>query len=532
MDVREESLRRWQLERRTFERQINEHEQTIESLRKANQVLEDAVMEEKQTTTTDSLEGKSLRASQRSKLKQPLDLVIEEPIGSIESQQITKGSRPSTASRPPTSTKSQKDILLVYEESIQRLIEYNDARRNVLNILKEKKETQQSRDDAARRMNALEMQKLRQSLSVRESISDVSKSLRVINEKMQVENRTIEEIERLQKLKDRATRKLKALRQQEVKEEFLDHDTQQELIDLEELIEDLNSHISFQDSELASAREEISMMKKHSHTNDVSPIDDITEALSQQLHPADHQTAQAFIRKCVEDVSRLRAREQELLSRVHEISGTVEEKNASIDQLESGLIAARKEFDRRLDLQQQDCALLTTQLQQKVAELTAEKQQLETMQLSSSLSENQSRPSLRDDEWQKLIVGSQKKDEYIVDLEKHVVFYKSKAKQMQVQLQQLIRDSSGANNNDESSHEDTRQLQRRIQQLEEANDALIKDLATAKVSEIGDPVRIPFTKACVLAIRFTCDRPRPRAQAKELKSCVSLEVNCESSQRH
>lgn len=485
MDGREESLRRWQLERRTFERQINEHEQMIESLRKANQVLEDAVMDEKQTTTIDSLETKSLRASQRSKLKQPLDLVIEEqdvPNLSMESRQIS-GSRPSTATRPSTSAKTHKDILLVYEESIQRLIEYNDARRNVLNILKEKKETQQSRDDATRRMNALEMQKLRQSLSVRESISDVSKSLRLINDKMQVENRTIEEIERLQKLKDRATRKLKALRQQEAKEEFLDQDTQQELVDLEELIEDLNSHISFQDSELAAAREEITMIKKHSNTNDVSPIDDITDALSQQLRPADHQTAQAFIRKCVEDVSRLRAREQELLSKVQEISGTVEEKNSSIEQLESGLVAARKEFDRRLDLQQQDCALLTNQLQQKVAELTAERQQLEVMQQQSAPEfENQSRPSLRDDEWQKLIVGSQKKDEYIVDLEKHVVFYKSKAKQMQVQLQQLIRDSSGANNNDEASHEDTRQLQRRIQQLEEANDALTKDLATAKVS--------------------------------------------------
>lgn len=491
MDGREESLRRWQLERRTFERQINEHEQMIESLRKANQVLEDAVMDEKQATTTDSLETKSLRASQRSKLKQPLDLVIEEqdePNGLTKSQQ-TGGSRPSTATGSSTSAKSHQDILLVYEESIQRLIEYNDARRNVLNILKEKKETQQSRDDATRRMNALEMQKLRQSLSVRESISDVSKSLRLINDKMQVENRTIEEIERLQKLKDRATRKLKALRQQEAKEEFLDQDTQQELVDLEELIEDLNSHISFQDSELAAAREEISMIKKHSHSNDVSPIDDITDALSQQLRPADHRTAQAFIRKCVEDVSRLRAREQELLSTVQEISGTIEEKDASIEQLESGLVAARKEFDRRLDLQQQDCALLTNQLQQKVAELTAERQQLEVMQQqSASVSENQSRPSLRDDEWQKLIVGSQKKDEYIVDLEKHVVFYKSKAKQMQVQLQQLIRDSSGANNNDESSHEDTRQLQRRIQQLEESNDALTKELATAKVSVLGNPL--------------------------------------------
>ncbi|KAF1335338.1 hypothetical protein FI667_g1339, partial [Globisporangium splendens] len=105
----------------------------------------------------------------------------------------------------------------------------------------------------------------------------------------------------------------------------------------------------------------------------------------------------------------------------------------------------------------------------------------------------------RDDaKWKKLVASCQKKSEYIADLEKHLVFYKSKVQQMQAQLQQLIRDSS-KNCNQHSSDDDdeegrdngsrgsegddsdsSRQLRRRIQQLKEANDALMKDLATAK----------------------------------------------------
>jgi hypothetical protein len=62
------------------------------------------------------------------------------------------------------------------------------------------------------------------------------------------------------------------------------------------------------------------------------------------------------------------------------------------------------------------------------------------------------------------------------------VFYKAKAKRMQAQLQQLIRSSSEQQRRSEDGEDDReRHLQRRIQQLEDANDALMKDLATAKV---------------------------------------------------
>lgn len=170
----------------------------------------------------------------------------------------------------------------------------------------------------------------------------------------------------------------------------------------------------------------------------------------------------------------------------------VEERDTVVYQLESGLAAARKEFDRRVELQRQESELLSSQLQQQVSDLTSQLQQQKQQHAALQTQKVEMDPAARDDEWKKMIVSCQKKDEYITDLEKHLVFYKSKAKQMQAQLQQLIRDSAKCNQNDEDDggdeereregeHEGARQLKRRIQQLEEANDTLMKDLATAKV---------------------------------------------------
>lgn len=193
-------------------------------------------------------------------------------------------------------------------------------------------------------------------------------------------------------------------------------------------------------------------------------------------------------------MSRLRGREQELLSKLKELQSVVEERDTVVYQLESGLAAARKEFDRRVELQRQESELLSSQLQQQVLDLTSQLQQQKQKQQHAALQPQKVEidPAARDDEWKKMIVSCQKKDEYITDLEKHLVFYKSKAKQMQAQLQQLIRDSAKCNQNDEDDgddeerereggHEGAQQLKRRIQQLEEANDTLMKDLATAKV---------------------------------------------------
>ena len=123
---------------------------------------------------------------------------------------------------------------------------------------------------------------------------------------------------------------------------------------------------------------------------------------------------------------------------------------------------------------------MVKELEAKLKELTATQ---EPEQQSEHMQPETLEAGHKDEEWQKIILSCQKKDQYIADLEKHVVFYKSKAKQVQGQLQQLIRDSIG--NQEQSGetgepHTDVNRLQSRIQQLEEANDTLMKDLASAK----------------------------------------------------
>uniref|UniRef100_K3W7F6 Kinesin motor domain-containing protein n=1 Tax=Globisporangium ultimum (strain ATCC 200006 / CBS 805.95 / DAOM BR144) TaxID=431595 RepID=K3W7F6_GLOUD len=515
LHVREESTRRWQLDRQNYERQINEAEQTIEALRKEKQALEDTIIEtEKHSSNVAVAESKSsmnLRSSSHH-AKKSLFLEIEEPETTEDERTPPPSDEKQTSMRSSSSKEIKsfsnfKPLASIFEECITRLMEYNEARRQVLNLIKEKQEAQLHKDEANRRVNALEMQKLRQSLSLRESISDVSKSLSIINEKMQAQTRTQDELERLKKLKDRAERKLKVLREQEEQDTFLDQNAQQELADLEELIEDLNSHIAFQDAELSKAREDLQSIKMRSQAEDASPIDTLTHTIVPQLRRnGSSEDATAFVRKMLEDTSRLRGREQELLGKVNELQSVIDDRETALRQLESGLGAARKEFDRRLELERQEHGLLTQQLQDKIASLIAQQQQQLAAAKAKSVGSSSSpgddlEPTTmtRDDaEWKKLIVSYQKKSEYIADLEKHLVFYKSKAKQMQAQLQQLIRDSSkncNQHSNDDDDEEDTdrsqgggegedsnssRQLRRRIQQLEKTNDALTKDLATAK----------------------------------------------------
>jgi hypothetical protein len=393
----------------------------------------------------------------------------------------------------------------LYDTSIRRLIEYNHARHQVLQLVKDKQTTQHNVDEASKRLNALEMQKMRQSLSLRESIADVAASLHHINEKLETqEHRTADEIARLTKLRDRAERKLRTLRRQEEREEFLDKDTQQEVADLGELIEDLTSHIVFQDAELVAARKEMEMtLQAQTEQQQQSPMDSLAQAIIERLGLRDPSSplALALIKKCLDDVARLRVREQELLSEVQDRDAAMGERDAALTQLEVGLSAARKEFDRRLQLQSQESQQVIKELEAQVTRLraaaeTADRQSLHQVDKLQPQTLEPEQGSLKDDEWQKLIISCQKKDEYITDLEKHVVFYKTKAKQMQLQLQQLIRDSASGNQDDTSGHEtqeENLQLQRRIQQLEHANDALMKDLATAKV-----------LKSCVRSLNVCC----------------------------
>lgn len=432
------------MDRQKYEMQISEAELTIESLRKAKQSLEDSII-------GDRLPSANAR----------------------DSKMGVEASRPSTSEKLLGVT----NVGVLFEDCVQQLLRYHEARRQVLSIIKEKKEAELNKHEAARRVNALEMQKMRQSLSVRESISDLSKSLRVLDDKMQKENRTLEEIERLIKLKQRAERKLKALRHQDEQEEFLDGDKQQELADLEELIVDLDSHIAFQDAELAAARKELSSIKQRTQTqtHNESPLDALANSIVAQFGPRNTEVACSVIAKCLEDVVRLRMQEKLLQNEVKELSAVIEERDLSLNQLESGLSVARNEFERRLDVQQQASAEAHEALKEELSRMTAEKQHQREQQHDSAGDGRESAQILQ------LEANCLKKDAYIADLEKHLVFYKSKAKQMQAQLQQLIRDSNQHDDKQESA--EVANLHQRLRQLEGTNDALTKDLAAAKVCD-------------------------------------------------
>ncbi|KAG3102238.1 hypothetical protein PC121_g1206 [Phytophthora cactorum] len=464
LDTREESTRRWALERQNYERQLSEAEHSIEALKRDNQILEDSVLDDSRSEAKDV-------TNTRHSLSAKTTMNEDRPDTSASS----KSGRPPIASRPV----DKEAMLSAFESSVKQLIEYHATRREVVHLLKGKKEAEQSRSEAARRINALEMQKMRQSVGVRESISDLSKSLLVLDERMQAESKSLEELERLKKLRVRAEKKLKGLRKQEEKADFLDSEAQQELQDLEELIVDLDSHIVFQDAELKAARNDLLAIKNRSESIDAkSPLDGLANGLVQHLGlgTADAAGAAASVMsKCLDEVARLRMRVGEMGSEVQELQGLLSEREEALSQLESGLAVARHEFDRRLAAQQQASAEAMEQLK---------KMQPKVLVPSNNDENGETNDTHRDEEWQKLILRCQKKDEYIADLEKHLVFYKSKAKQMQAQLQQLIRSSTEQQRRSDDGSSDSereRQLQRRIQQLEDANDALMQDLATAKV---------------------------------------------------
>ncbi|DBA02863.1 TPA: LOW QUALITY PROTEIN: hypothetical protein N0F65_006653 [Lagenidium giganteum] len=500
MHSREESTRRWQVDRQQYERQISEAEQLIEQLRNEKQALEDSLLDDHQAG------AKSVNSSRTRTIRS----AAKSTMASIDEEFKPQGDMAAQDKRTLGGSVAKRDMHELYEHCIHKLVKYGRARRQVLALLRSKKDIEQDKEDANRRVAALEMQKLRQSLTLKESISDVSKSLRMINDKLQAESRTVEEIERLTKLRERAERKLRKLRQQEEKEQFLDADAQQELADLDELIHDLNSHIAFQDAELAAAREELARLQQQSQVEEAetSPLDQLTQVVLGQMQPRHEKEAFEFIKKCLEEVARLMEREEELLVTVRSHENAISERNAALTQLENGLVAARKEYDRRLELQKQEDGIVVDNLrkeldqikvdQERQRDLAALQPQPVTITSSGNINgtkdDGRAGPEVQDTEWQKMIVSSQKKDEYIADLEKHLVFYKAKAKQMQVQLQQLIRSSS--NNNDEdhtAAEEENARLQQRVRQLEETNDALMKDLATAKVVLSSSKVRSSTT---------------------------------------
>ncbi|KAL7683726.1 putative kinesin-like protein [Plasmopara halstedii] len=508
LDAREESTRRWALERQTYERQLSEAEHSVETLKRENQTFEHSVVDDACREAKDS---KSRYSSSSVPCRSPTKAREE-----TDAAEVKRSERPLTARKSFVKESINKETLFAaFESSVNQLIEYHTTRREVVHLLKEKKVAEQSRSEATRRVNALELQKLRQSVSVRESISDLSESLRALDERMLVESKSLGELERLKKLRARAEQKLDKLRQREEQADFLDTEAQQELQDLEELIVDLDSHIAFQDAELAAARNDLMAMKQRSDAaNTKSPLKSLAHQLVKQLKldkDDDTDAVASVMTKCLDELARLRMRVSDMDSEVHELQGLLNEREAVINQLESGLAVARTEFDRRLATQQQESAEAL--------------EQMKRMQPQVLVPTNEANGE-SDSEWQKLIVRCQKKDEYIADLEKHVVFYKAKAKQMQAQLQQLIRYSTEQQQCSEDENYDSereRQLQCRIQQLEDANDELMKDLATAKVYLRASQSRASTSKECLQAKVVRVSRsnlrelPEPPAPPKEVK---------------
>ncbi|OWZ12363.1 Kinesin [Phytophthora megakarya] len=473
LDAHEDSTRRWALDRQNYECQLSDAEHLIEALKRDNQVLEDSVLDDKRSEAKELAATSSLSLNIRHSLSEKGTMTSMDQ-GRLDTSASSKSSQSPTTSSGTIGPVNKDAVLAAFESSVIQLVEYHATRREVVYLLKGKKYAEQSRSEAARRVNALEMQKMRHSLGVRESISDLSKSLHALDERMLAESKSIEELERLKKLKARAENKLKGLRMKEEKAEFLNNEAQQELQDLEELLVDLDSHISFQDAELVAARNDLLAIKQRSESVDAaSPLHNLANGLMQQLGLGSGDVSTSVMTKCLDEVARLRMRVSDMGSEVQELQGLLNEREAALSQLESGLVVARDEFDRRLAAQQQESAVAMEQLK---------KMQPKVLIPSNNEDNEETGDSHKDIEWQKLIVRCQKKDEYIADLEKHLVFYKSKAKQMQTQLQQLIRSSSEQRPHKEEYDGDRElQLQRRVQQLEDANDSLMKDLASAKV---------------------------------------------------
>ncbi|KAJ8577309.1 hypothetical protein ON010_g1899 [Phytophthora cinnamomi] len=149
LDAREESTRRWALERQNYERQLGEAEHSIEALKRDNQVLEDSVLNDKRSEAKGDA-ACTPRSSHSS-------LSAKEAMRRVDHERPST-SAPSKTSRPPTATRSHNNVpidkdavISVFENSVKELIEFHATRREVVHLLKGKKEAEHSRSEAARR---------------------------------------------------------------------------------------------------------------------------------------------------------------------------------------------------------------------------------------------------------------------------------------------------------------------------------------------------------------------------------------------
>lgn len=502
----EEKTRGWQLEHEHLAEHAREADRIIQALR-----IENAAMRSMRSSAIMNVDSSSLEKSAQDRdfasKSSPSDASIDR--GECKESSFVEDE---LRGHPDDS-----EILELYDTYLEQLVVLQLAKDDVLSLLNEKTKTEGHKMLASSRKSALELQHLRQSLVLKQSISELCVSVSNIQEQIQVEYRSLEEIARLTKLKTRAERKLEQLKLQEEENNFLNEMERQELGDLEELIEDLSSHIAFQDAELSSARKALADVENEANSQDVKTIEAMVTMLCSKLGARNNKATAIFIRRSLEEISHLRLKLSTCMSQSKTLAQAVRERETAMNQLDAGLQAARKEFDRRLDSQIKEIQSLKFQL------AASEKK---TEQLRQVGGASTSSRSIVD-------ADGKGKDAYIADLEKHVVFFKIKAKELQAQLQAWLQTGTNTRNmalsDSNQTHPDEEDIQtngqeryvKRISQLEQANEGLMQDLATAKIllrsqsiSASGSPAKINKASSVIRVMRSELReiKPRPHSQ--------------------
>jgi hypothetical protein len=164
------------------------------------------------------------------------------------------------------------DIRRMFESQLQAALDAKKVAATMISLMHEKERTEHQKKDMVRRKQNLELEKLRQSLSVRESMSDLSASIHAITERIKTHematttmtlsssssssvsvSAAVEDVERLKRRKERAEKKLALLVKKHESETFLEPAAQEEMQYLEEQLEDLTSKLMFQEAQLESA---------------------------------------------------------------------------------------------------------------------------------------------------------------------------------------------------------------------------------------------------------------------------------------
>ncbi|RHZ30012.1 hypothetical protein DYB37_000485 [Aphanomyces astaci] len=235
---------------------------------------------------------------------------------------------PKTAD-PSAAPLDKTAIRAMFQTQLLAAVESHVKQAQVATMLHAKEATAKEKDEIARRKHGLEMEKMRQSLSVQSSITDLSETIHAMNCKLNMAAAPDpDELARLKRRKERAEKKLALFVQKMETQSYVDPAVQDELTALEEQIEDLTSQILFQDSQLESAQ---ALMVPSKASN----IDHLLKHVASSGATID-RTLKTWITMCWTEMT-LQLQDE-----------MVAQLTQNREQLENGLHAARAEYDRRL----------------------------------------------------------------------------------------------------------------------------------------------------------------------------------------